>query len=706
MQPNVAPRVLALLLSLSSLAIGCSDSGAGPIDAAAPDALIDADFGWDPGQWSSIKVYKTWLDFGTVDVGASSTAQTVDVYVMGGPVTLNATITGPAFALTGNTCTGSLSNRSCTLSVRFTPATLGAATGALSVSAVGNVPGSAGIALSGIGQAMGSAFPPFADDVALGTLLVNQEAPAVVRLAPTRPVATLACTSSSPDLTLVSQTCPTTGNIDAPCTFTFTFKAATVGTKKDVVICAGGGLTVPRYVVATVVAPEPPAISPATASFTATIGQTDVVTFTVTKGGSAPAGPITATLAGASAFTIASDGCAIPLAPLATCKIQVAFSPGSVGDEPAVLTVTDSGQPTASASASLSGTGVTSDPLRLTPSIVDFGSVMSDTASDARTLTLRNSGSSAIEALTITSSNPAFVIDVQACPPIAPGAACTFAVTLKPTIAGIQQAIISLTTAEGILLATAKVTGVGLAHTTPPPLVTSPPTLDFGTVTVGTRSAPQVFTVVNGGDETTGPLSVQKTDGLAGGASEFATTTTCAAGLPPGATCTVSVTFQPTATGRASAAITVTDGTRATNGTAVGIAVATGVATFYCGGPLPSSATFAATPVGQTSAEIVCSTFDGDTLDAGTLDAATIDGGPLDAGALDGGPTDAGTLSITATATGDFAVTSQACTQTQCSVRLVFKPTAQGARAGGLSVVLTQGSVFSRATVMLAGTGL
>ena len=591
MQWKAAVPALALLWSLSSLTAGCGNSGAGPVDAAAPDAFIDADFsGWDPAPLPMLRVTTTWLDFGTIDVGASSTDQMVTVVVTGGPLSPTATIVGPGFTLKGSSCDPLPILGSCTMRVAFTPTAIGAASGVLTVDAVGNLRGPAVVALSGIGHAPGPAFPPFADDVALGTLLVNQEATAVVQLAPTRPVATLACTSSSPDLTLAAQTCPSTGKIEAPCTFTFIFKAATAGAKTDDVICAGGGITLLRRVLATVVAPEPPTIYPAAAMFTAAVGYTYVAAFTASKGGNAPAGPLTATLAGSSEFTITSDGCAIPLAPRATCTIQVAFRRESVGVKTAVLTVTDSSQPTpTSASAILTGGGSAPTPLTATPTI-----------------------------------------------------------------------------------------------------------LDFGTLAIGTRSAPQVFTVTNFGDKPTGPLSVQTIDIAAGGDSAFAATTSCAAGLDPDATCTVTVTFQPNAAGSPSAGFIVTDGTVSTAATAMGTAVTTGGSALYCAGTLSSNVSFASTPVGQTSAEIVCATFDGGTLDGGTLDGGTLDGGALDAGAL----------AIAATTTGDFAVTSQGCTQSQCSVRLVFKPTAQGTRTGTLRVVLPLGSGSSPATVTLTGTGL
>ena len=68
--------------------------------------------------------------------------------------------------------------------------------------------------------------------------------------------------------------------------------------------------------------------------------------------------------------------------------------------------------------------------------------------------------------------------------------------------------------------------------------------LDFGEVGVGQTSAPQVVTITNIGDSTL-------TD-FAGGAPfdpQFGASQNCAGGVAPGASCTYTFTFTPTATG-------------------------------------------------------------------------------------------------------------------------------------------------------------
>jgi hypothetical protein len=665
---------LACLLAIASAACGRSESGPGRRDSA----LVDVP---DEDSESTFKVSTAWLDFGTVDVGSSSTPQTITVTVSGFPVAFTPAIAGAGFVLTGSTCTNPQAVDACTLSVRFTPTTIGAASGVLTV-------GVASVALSGIGNG-GGGQPVTIDRIDLGKLLVNQATPAVLTIAPNQPIAMLACASSSPDLTLASQTCPTTGTIDAPCTVTFTFKAATAGAKIDSIICTGGGRTIPTTVVATVVVAEPPVVSPPSGIFVANVGQTDSVVFTVSNAGSATAGPLTATIsAGANVFSITSNDCTAPIEPLTTCRITVAYTPVSSDADKGILLVEDPSQPAASVSVPLSCMGSPTPRPTISPAMADVGKVEVGQSSQPSSFALQNTGNKTSAALTVTSNDPDFVIDVPSCPALVPNAACTFAVTFTPSATGLEQAIITVAAPDGALVATAKVAGEGIVNTTPVQLAMTPPSLDFGTLAIDEISKTEFFTVTNTGNITTGVLSVLKTDDPTspGGASQFSVVTPCIDALAPGQSCPVSVTYRPTVRGASSALITVTDGTLSSTAHKVTASLAVpSPAALYCNGSWSSSISFGSALVGQTS-EVVCTTFNNGTLDGGVLDG--------------------GALSITATTSGDFAVTSQGCASSQCTVTLVFKPTTQGVRTAKLTVLVTEGSGSSSSTAMLAGKGL
>jgi hypothetical protein len=82
-------------------------------------------------------------------------------------------------------------------------------------------------------------------------------------------------------------------------------------------------------------------------------------------------------------------------------------------------------------------------------------------------------------------------------------------------------------------------------------LSTNPSSLTFGSTTVGATSAAQTVTVQN-----TGNAAASITSIVASG--DFAQTNTCGSSLAAGASCTISVTFKPTASGSRTGSITIT----------------------------------------------------------------------------------------------------------------------------------------------------
>lgn len=84
----------------------------------------------------------------------------------------------------------------------------------------------------------------------------------------------------------------------------------------------------------------------------------------------------------------------------------------------------------------------------------------------------------------------------------------------------------------------------------------NPAGLVFSAQSLGTTSVPQTVTLTNG-DATLSNIVVANPSGAAG--SEFAQTNTCPSTLGPGGTCTITVTFSPTAVGLAKAEIDISD---------------------------------------------------------------------------------------------------------------------------------------------------
>jgi hypothetical protein len=83
-----------------------------------------------------------------------------------------------------------------------------------------------------------------------------------------------------------------------------------------------------------------------------------------------------------------------------------------------------------------------------------------------------------------------------------------------------------------------------------------PPILNFGNQTVGITSSPQNSTLTNIGELTLTITSIKVTGPNSG---DFAQNNNCGTSVPAGGSCTVTVTFTPTAAGTRNAAITITD---------------------------------------------------------------------------------------------------------------------------------------------------
>ena len=84
-------------------------------------------------------------------------------------------------------------------------------------------------------------------------------------------------------------------------------------------------------------------------------------------------------------------------------------------------------------------------------------------------------------------------------------------------------------------------------------LTIAPPSLNFGDTPVNQTSASQLVTLSNNGTQ---PITINS---IAAGAGFVVASTTCAATLNGGQTCTVSVNFAPTATGVVTGSLAVTD---------------------------------------------------------------------------------------------------------------------------------------------------
>lgn len=216
-----------------------------------------------------------------------------------------------------------------------------------------------------------------------------------------------------------------------------------------------------------------------------------------------------------------------------------------------------------------------------------------------------------------------------------------------------------------------------LLNQTPPPIAVSPSSLSFGSQLVGSASSVLAVKVSNNGATAT-TVSIAAS-------GDFAQTSNCPvspATLAPAASCTVSVTFTPTAAGVRNGAITVSDPLPgspqivALTGTGVAPIVTLGSGSVSFGNQIVGTSSTAQT-VSLQNTGTAALTFTG----AG--------------------------IAIAGTNSGDFSQTNNCgasvAVGANCSIDVTFKPTATGSRSASLTI--NDDAANSPQSVSLSGVG-
>jgi hypothetical protein len=231
----------------------------------------------------------------------------------------------------------------------------------------------------------------------------------------------------------------------------------------------------------------------------------------------------------------------------ATCTISVTFTPTVTGLRTGNVIVTDNaaGSPQ---SIPLSGTGVV-PAVTLSPSSLQFPTLVIHTTSKAQQVTLTNSGTGTLIISNIATSGD-FAQTNSCGRTLAVGASCSISVTFTPTVKGQRSGALTITDNAIPTTQTVSLSGTGTI------VNLSSPKLTFAPQKVGTRSNPLSVTVTN-----VGKTSLTITGIAIGGTnrSDFSQTNTCPAVLAAGKNCTISVTFKPTAIGSRTANVAITD---------------------------------------------------------------------------------------------------------------------------------------------------
>ena len=261
------------------------------------------------------------------------------------------------------------------------------------------------------------------------------------------------------------------------------------------------------------------------------------------------------------------------------------------------------------------------------------------------------------------------------------GASCTVEITFSPTAAGAATGTFTITDNAGGSPQSVSLTGTG----TTPVAGVAPSSLTFSSQNVGTTSASQPVTLSNTG---TGALTITSIAASANFGETSTGASACGSSVAAGGSCTINVTFTPTATGSLTGTLTITDNS---NGVAESTqtvnlsGTGTGAPAVSLSSPTLS---FGSQPLSTTSAALTETVTNSGTTNL-TITSVTIGG----------------------TNPGDFTKSSDNCTVAEdpapngtCSVSVTFKPAATGARSATL--IFTDNASNSPQSVPISGIGV
>ncbi|GEJ56690.1 choice-of-anchor D domain-containing protein [Anaeromyxobacter diazotrophicus] len=632
------------------------------------------------------------LSFGNQLVNVTSAAQAVTLTNTG---TLPLTVTGLALAGTNpgdfaqtSTCPVApatlAAGAACTVSVTFRPSALAARGARLTVSTDDPITPVVTVTLDGTGIAPLLTVNPNALAF-VNQLVTNPPAAGAAQTVTltnggTAPVASLAAGLSggnAAEFQVVSSSCGTTLAAGGSCTVAVAFAPATSGAKAASLVITGtdGVNPIPAQAVAltgTDVAPVA-GLAPNPLTFAAQTLNTPSAPQTLTLSNTGTA-PLTVSGITASGDFSQTSSCAT-VAAGASCAITVTFTPTATGTRSGTVTVTSSDPVNPTLTAAVNGMGTA---ISLSPSVLAFGTQLVGTTSASRSVTLINTGTTAlaITSVGVSGANAAdYAVTNNCAASLSAGRSCTLGVRFTPAAVGPSTATLSVVTSDPAGPATVALSGTGGV----PVAAVAPTSLAF-TSAMNVTSAAQTVTVTNTG---TSPLTLNGTALGGTDPSQFARTSTCGPSLAAGASCTIDVTFTPTTYGGVltkSATLTVNVAAPATSQT-VSLTGTILVPTYTL---TPTALTFAKQTVGTTSA-------------AQTVTLANTGTAPLGIRGITLGGNNPGSFAQTNSCGTSVAAGAS------CTISVTFTPTRVGSRTATLNVRVSAPAVSQ--SVTLTGSG-
>jgi hypothetical protein len=642
--------------------------------------------------------------FGTTTVGATGGTQTFTITNSGGVTAgsttgVNVAVTGAGagdFTASGNTCTGMLApTATCMVTITFKPSAAGARSATLTASATPGGSAPASLSGTGVNPAHLTLAPATGAATSFGSVVTGTSATQTFVVTNTggQPSTALTISASGAGFSVAT---PGTGDcasgtttlaVNGTCNVHVVLSSSTLGPVSGSLTASatmGGSATLTLS--GTIVSQGNIVVSPTTSDFGASLPgvPSAPVTFTVTNNGGSATGTMTATITGSTEFTIGTDACSTKtLGASQTCAITVVFKPSTTpGLKTGSLSV--SGTPGGTAAAQLMGTGLAPASLSIsTPS--GFGNVVVGQMS-TQMLTITNSGDVAAGtttaiAIALSGTNASEFSSTTCAATIGAKGTCTITVTFAPASAATGKvATLTVTGSPGGPVS-ASLTGNGLSQASLHLSVASGFSNEFGSLVVNASQTEQ-FVVTNTGQQPSSALTIA----LSGTDFHLVAPTglDCVSGtttLAPNASCTVRVTFTPTAAVSRTATLSVSATTGGSDS----------LTTLHGAGVNPSALTPNVTSINF-----------GSVLQNGKSSPSAVT-------VTNTGGVTSGTISTSLPA-GEFAIVNDGCKNAtlaaggSCSITLTFNPTSASAtpKTNTLTISANPGG---SPTVTLSGTG-
>lgn len=559
------------------------------------------------GNAPSIAVSTASLVFGSQTVGTSSVPVSLSITNGGSAnLTISSIVSSaPAeFVVSGCAPVTIAPVAGCNAQVTFVPAAVGPRSATLTVGSNDPTNPAVTVSLTGTGLAQPPAVQLSPTSLTFGSQNVGTQSAPQTLVVTNTGGSTLNFTSilSSVEFPLASPPaagdCAASLAAGASCNIRVFFTPQGTGARTNTLTIRDDASGSPRIVA--LAGTGAPRLAPALALSPPALG---FATFVV--GATSPAQTVTVTNNGTAALTFAgvtvtgdfaAGGCAGSIAPGTSCSIAVTFTPTVAGARTGALTIV-SNDAASPAVVALSGSGAAPPGMALSPSVLAFGSVVVGSTSAPQNVTVTNTGGSPLTITSISTGSSRFAIAgpasgdcIALTAPLAAGASCVIRIAFAPAAPGAISATLSVKSDALGSPHTLALSGTGA--NAPAAIQLSASSLSFPLQRIGTTSASQNLVVTNTGGSTLSIASVTF------GGADFSGGGCSGQAIAPAGSCTIGVSFTPSALGARTASIAIMSDASTTPST-VSLTGTGGASAVQLS---PSNLTFVRQTVGSTSA--------------------------------------------------------------------------------------------------------